>query len=85
MRYETDNPSGPVPRSGIVRAPQNRGVWQLAPSADGRETEARLEMSFDLGGWIPGSMADDGTVRELPVLFERLRAALPAPEARSQR
>jgi hypothetical protein len=76
LRYETRNESGPAPRSGIVRAPENRGLWQLIPTADGRETRARFEMRFDLGGWIPGSLARGGTPRELVQLFERIREML---------
>lgn len=57
IRYRTARKGSPAAVDGVVRVTHNRGTWTLVPVDGGAATLARLTMSMDLGGSLPGWMA----------------------------
>lgn len=64
---------GPPARRGVVRLPLHRGSWQLKPILGGKATQARYELSLDLGGWIPRWLTRTSKDMEVPELFAAIR------------
>jgi uncharacterized protein YndB with AHSA1/START domain len=76
VRTRTDNSKGPPPKSGVVRISTNECEWRLEPTADGKRTIATYRLNLDLGGSIPGWIARDHALRDVPGLFEAMRKEL---------
>jgi hypothetical protein len=74
MRFATANPLGPPPQKGAVRVQLHEGTWLLEPIAGGSGTLARYQFRLDLGGSLPGWMAKGRAAKDVPNLFEQLRA-----------
>jgi hypothetical protein len=73
VRYRTVRGVGPAPRDGVVRVKHHQGSWQLTPTRRGEATLVRFQVSIDLGGWLPKSLARSGSGDEVPELFHVLR------------
>lgn len=80
VAYHAQN-SGAVPvKDGIVRVLVHEGSWQITQAPGG--SFVRFQNRIDLSGIFPMWMAKMGAGRELPKLFENLRALLKKRQGR---
>ena len=78
IRFETAADRGPPAKKGVVRLSQYTGSWQLQPVDGGKATLVRFQAAMDIGGHIPLFLARSGMTRDLPALYEAIRAMLKA-------
>ena len=76
LRFTAANERGPAPAKGVVRVPLHDGEWQLAPTDGGRATHAVYHFHLDLAGSFPAWMGRGKAGRDVPNLFESIRAQL---------
>ncbi len=72
IRFLTAPGKGPARPSGVVRMTHHNGYWQLKPTAGGRATLARFQVSTRMGGWMPSWMAKPHAGKDLPELYQAL-------------
>jgi hypothetical protein len=73
IRYRAVTDRGPAILKNVVRMTRNEGSWQIVPAEDGKASRVRYQMSMDLGGLVPKSLARFGADKEIPKLFEQIR------------
>jgi hypothetical protein len=74
VQFTVDNAHGPDARKGIVRVSTMNGGWELAPIRGGQATHAVYHVQIDLAGSIPRWMVSGGAAKDLPKLFDGVRA-----------
>ena len=62
------------PDKGVVRVPVHEGSWQLQAIDGGRRTHAIYRFRMELGGSLPMWMARGRAAKDVPALFEAIRA-----------
>lgn len=81
IRFEAVTDHGPQKKQGVVRLTRYTGSWQLKPVDGGKATLMRFQAGMDVGGHIPLFLARTGMTRDLPALFDSIRAMLAAGAA----
>ena len=75
IHFATTNDKCPAPPDkGVVRVPVHEGSWQLEPLDGGRRTHAVYRFKMELGGSLPMWMARGRAAKDVPALFEAIRA-----------
>jgi len=70
----TNNKCPGPPDKGVVRVPLHEGSWHLEPVDGGRHTHAVYRFRMELGGSLPMWMARGRAAKDVPALFEAIRA-----------
>ncbi len=75
IHFATVNDKCPAPPDkGVVRVPLHEGSWHLLPIDGGRRTHAVYRFRMELGGSLPMWMARGRAAKDVPALFEAIRA-----------
>ena len=75
IHFATKNDKCPAPPDkGVVRVPLHEGSWHLEPVDGGRHTHAVYRFRMELGGSLPMWMARGRAAKDVPALFEAIRA-----------
>jgi len=75
IHFATTNNRCPAPPDkGVVRVPLHEGSWHLEPVDGGRRTHAVYRFRMELGGSLPMWMARGRAAKDVPALFEAIRA-----------
>jgi uncharacterized protein YndB with AHSA1/START domain len=75
IHFATTNDKCPgPPDKGVVRVPLHQGSWHLEPVDGGRRTHAVYRFRMELGGSLPMWMARGRAAKDVPALFEAIRA-----------
>lgn len=75
IHFATTNDKCPAPPDkGVVRVPLHEGSWHLEPVDGGRRTHAVYRFRMELGGSLPMWMARGRAAKDVPALFEAIRA-----------
>ena len=75
IHFATKNDKCPAPPDkGVVRVPLHEGSWHLEAIDGGRRTHAVYRFRMELGGSLPMWMARGRAAKEVPALFEAIRA-----------
>jgi uncharacterized protein YndB with AHSA1/START domain len=75
IHFATTNDKCPgPPDKGVVRVPLHQGSWRLEPVDGGRHTHAVYRFRMELGGSLPMWMARGRAAKDVPALFEAIRA-----------
>jgi len=69
IRHRLAPSLGPAARDDAVRVPFHAGSWQIRPLGGGRRALVRLQVTIDLGGWIPRWLARAAAGDEVPGVF----------------
>lgn len=73
--FQTINDKCPAPpEKGVTRVPVHEGSWLLEPLDGGRRTHAVYRFRMELGGSLPMWMARGRAAKDVPALFEAIRA-----------
>jgi hypothetical protein len=78
-RFSAANELGPGPLRGVVRVGIHEGSWRLEPVDGGRRTLARYHVRLDLGGSLPPWMARGRAGKDIPGLYQSIRAEVQRP------
>jgi Polyketide cyclase / dehydrase and lipid transport len=76
LRFMAANDRGPAPREGVVRVNVHEGSWRLEPIRGGAATHAIYQFRLDLAGSFPAWMGRGQAGKDLPQLFDNIRAQL---------
>jgi uncharacterized protein YndB with AHSA1/START domain len=75
IHFATTNDKCPAPPDkGVVRVPLHEGSWHLEAVDGGRHTHAVYRFRMELGGSLPMWMARGRAAKDVPALFEAIRA-----------
>jgi uncharacterized protein YndB with AHSA1/START domain len=75
IHFATTNDKCPSPPDkGVVRVPLHEGSWLLEAVDGGRHTHAVYRFRMELGGSLPMWMARGRAAKDVPALFESIRA-----------
>lgn len=75
IHFATTNDKCPAPPDkGVVRVPLHEGSWHLTPVDGGRRTHAIYRFRMELGGSLPMWMARGRAAKDVPALFDAIRA-----------
>ena len=75
IHFATTNDKCPAPPDkGVVRVPLHEGSWHLVPVDGGRRTHAVYRFRMELGGSLPMWMARGRAAKDVPALFDAIRA-----------
>lgn len=75
IHFATKNDKCPAPPDkGVVRVPLHEGSWRLEPVDGGAHTHAVYRFRMELGGSLPMWMARGRAAKDVPALFEAIRA-----------
>jgi hypothetical protein len=69
----------PPPAHGILRLQQNRGSWELTPTADGAATWVHYTSYTEPGGHLPAWIVNRVTEHEIAGTFAAVRKAVTLP------
>lgn len=76
IRYVAMRNKGAGGHNGAVHVKHHEGSWQLQPIRGGLATQARFEVTIDMGGWLPRWLAKSGSGKEVPQLFKAINSLL---------
>jgi hypothetical protein len=82
LAFRAANELGPPPEKHVVRVMVHEGGWRLEPVDAGRQTRARYHFRLDLAGSLPAWMARGRAAKDVPGLFQSIRAQVPNYSAR---
>lgn len=74
LHFDVDNRGVPAPAEAVVRLSTLSGGWELEPVRGGLGTHAIYRVRIDMAGTIPRGLVSGGAARDLPRLFQGVRA-----------
>jgi hypothetical protein len=72
----------PPPPKGVLRLMQNRGSWELTPTADGAATWVHYTAYTEPGGHLPAWIVNRVTEHEIAGTFAAVRKAVALPRGK---